>query len=74
MTPSRLPGTRYFFKLTAKLQKMVIAEELDYDNVVKLAFEQGEKKVEQIRTSLYICWGARYAPSDIKGHRENTYG
>ena len=36
---------------SAKLQKKVIAEELDYDNVVKygLAFEQGEKKVEQMR-------------------------
>ena len=37
---------------SAKLQKKVIAEELDYDNVVKygLAFEQGEKKVEQMRS------------------------
>ena len=36
---------------SAKLQKKVIAEELDYDQVVKygLAFEQGEKKVEQMR-------------------------
>ena len=36
---------------SAKLQKKVIAEELNYDNVVKygLAFEQGEKKVEQMR-------------------------
>ena len=35
----------------SKLQKKVIAEELDYDHVVKygLAFEQGEKKVEQMR-------------------------
>jgi hypothetical protein len=35
---------------SAKLQK-VIAEELDYNNLVKygLAFEQGEKKVEQMR-------------------------
>ena len=33
---------------SAKLPNKVIAEELDYDNVVKygLAFEQGEKKVE----------------------------
>ena len=36
---------------SAKLQKKVIAEEMDYDNVIKygLAFEQGEKKVEQMR-------------------------
>ena len=39
---------------SAKLQKKVIAEELDYDNVVKygLAFEQGEKKVEQMRAQV----------------------
>ena len=37
---------------SAELQKKVIAEELDYHNVVKygLAFKQGEKKVEQMRT------------------------
>ena len=36
---------------SAKLQKKVIAEEMNYDNVIKygLAFEQGEKKVEQMR-------------------------
>ena len=39
---------------SAKLQKKVIAEELDYDNVVKygLAFEQVEKKVEQMRAQV----------------------
>ena len=36
---------------SAKLQKKIIAEDLDYDNVVKygLAFEQGEKKVDSMR-------------------------
>ena len=36
---------------STKLQKKIIAEELDYDNTVKygLAFEQGEAKVQQMR-------------------------
>ena len=40
-----------FQKVSAKLQKEVIAEELDFDQVVKYghALEQGVKKVEQMR-------------------------
>ena len=35
-----------------KLQKKIIAEELGYEDVVKygLAFEQGDMKVEEMRT------------------------
>ena len=38
----------------AKLQKKVIAEDLDYDNVVKygLAFKQGDKKVGSMRAHM----------------------
>ena len=40
-----------FQKDDKKLQRKVIAEDLDYDNTVKygLALEQGAKKVDEIR-------------------------
>ena len=42
---------------SSKLQKKIIAEELDYDNTVKygLAFEQGEAKVQQMREQKIVA-------------------
>ena len=56
--PSRQPEMPFLFQTeSSKLQKKIIAEELDYDNTVKygLAFEQGEAKVQQMREQKTVA-------------------